>query len=64
MKIKYLSLGNECVYNTSNTVYTQKPSSCVTLNYEAVTSLFHSKLFDIISLPVCGMTENNIILTK
>ena len=31
---------NECVYNTSITVYTQMQSSCVTLNYTVVSCLF------------------------
>ena len=44
-KIKILSGRNLCVHITSITVYTQKQTSCVTLNYEAVTSLF-SSLFD------------------
>ena len=38
-KIKIRSHENQCVYNTSTTVYMQKQISCVTLNYEAVTSL-------------------------
>ena len=38
--MKILSHENECVYNTSTTVYMQKQPSCVTLNYEAVTSLY------------------------
>ena len=44
-KIKFLSHETQCVYNSTTTVYTQKQNSCVTLNYEAVTSLF-SSLFD------------------
>ena len=38
-KIKILSYENQCVYNASITVNTQKQTTCVTLNYEAVTSL-------------------------
>ena len=37
--MKILSHENECVYNTSTTVYTQKQPSCVTLNYEATSCL-------------------------
>ena len=37
--MKILSHENECVYNTSTTVYTQKQPSCVTLNYEAASCL-------------------------
>ena len=39
-EMKIQSYENECMYNTSTTVYTQKQPSCVTLNYEAVTSLY------------------------
>ena len=37
--MKILSHENQCVYHASTTVYTQKQISCVTLNYEVVTSL-------------------------
>ena len=38
-KIRILSYETQSVYNTSITVYTQKQISCVTWNYEALTSL-------------------------
>ena len=56
---------NECVYSTSTTVYTQKQSSCVTLNYTVVSCLFLYCLWLAVAVTLAmsyskyGMTANS-----